>query len=83
VTNGVMEVHGGQSAYVTENRPQGISPRIGFGWDVFGNGKMSVRAGYGLYYDNVADGSWSFQSRSSGPVLRLACTTLLIRSVTA
>ncbi len=68
VANGVMELHGGQEAYVTENRPQGVSPRVGFGWDVFGNGKMSVRGGYGLYYNNVADGSWSFQSRANPPV---------------
>lgn len=67
VTSGVMALHGGQSAYVTENRPQGFSPRIGFGWDVFGNGKMAVRGGYGLYYNNVADGSWSFPSRANPP----------------
>ena len=67
VTNGMMQVHGGQEAYVTENTPQGISPRIGFGWDVFGNGKMAVRGGYGLFYNNVADGSWSFPSRANPP----------------
>jgi Carboxypeptidase regulatory-like domain len=67
VTNGVMEVHSGQNAYVTENRPWGISPRLGFGWDVFGDGKTSVRAGYGLYYNNVADGSWSFPNRANPP----------------
>ena len=67
VTSGMMENHGGQEAYVTENTPMGVSPRIGFGWDVFGNGKMAVRGGYGLFYNNVADGSWSFPSRANPP----------------
>jgi len=42
-----------------------LSPRVGIAWDPFGDGKTSIRAGGGIYYDPV-DGRSYYQASLGG-----------------
>jgi hypothetical protein len=61
VTNPVV----GNSVFSQNNATKLFAPRLGVAWDVFGNGKTAVRAGYGIYYSLID--SLSFLMNSVPP----------------
>lgn len=42
--------------YITKQDKTNFAPRIGFAYDVFGDGSTALRAGFGMFYDSVAAG---------------------------
>ena len=53
-----------------------IAPRLGLAWSPRGNQNTVVHAGFGLYYDDLAQNGWAtaFQGTNNGNAVTGACT---------
>jgi len=82
-TNGIIAALGGQgSLFGATVSPYGNSlnpnynnnwaPRIGFSWDPFGNGKMAVRGGYGIFYERGLNAIWEQNTFLDPPFMQTA-----------
>ena len=45
-----------------------FGPRVGFAWDVFGNGRTAVRGGYGMFFESINGDSMAQQNPPYGGV---------------
>ncbi|MBI4479255.1 MAG: TonB-dependent receptor [Acidobacteria bacterium] len=53
--------------YFTNPSLKNFAPRAGFAWDPMGDGKMSIRAGAGIYHDQLLPGEWRSPLGRSAP----------------
>jgi hypothetical protein len=44
-----------------------VAPRLGFAWDLGGNGTTVIRGGFGMYYDTTIDNLRLFERADLGP----------------
>ena len=72
----VLEAIGNPYAGIPKTPTKDISPRVGFAWDMSGDGRRVLRGGYGLYFDQFnTGGAGDVSSQNKRPLNALATLT--------
>ena len=53
-----------------------FSPRIGFAWDLFGDGKTSLRGAFGVFYGSISGNEWNTMTNFQPFSTRLTFTNI-------